>query len=362
MEMRKRYHKVALITALLAAVAITYGQSYQRTIFRNTTATYTSAGFNGFSHYRLRTIDHTLVGADGSYVVPISGTYAGLKTVANGGSVTDAQGDDIVVTSDTCVTKIPYEIERWDGATGEFTGWALVSLNTATDVTISVCYGNAAVTTFQGAVAGAVWDSNQKAVYHLTDVNDATSNAQHLDNHITNTTFNAGFGANGGKIGHGITIFSPDYLERTSFTMGAAALTLECWVYINVANGFFVEQEPVNGTWELFSGGSNDIVLRGASSGDNVSATSPGTGSWHHYIATISGTTGTIYIDGVQQATGTVTAFSANTNALNIGRYNPGGLLNGLMDEIRISNSSRATYAITNYKLQANAMGLGAEN
>lgn len=127
---------------------------------------------SAYAHRRTITIDHTKVpNTDQSnFPVLISGTYSYLATIANGGNVQNANGYDVIFTSDAgCATKLDHEVETYTATTGAVTYWVRVPLLSHTnDTTIYLCYGNPAITTEQSNKTG-VWDSNFKAVYHLND-------------------------------------------------------------------------------------------------------------------------------------------------------------------------------------------------
>lgn len=139
----------------------------------------------GYNFRRTVTIDHTKVSNSDQTNFPavFSGVYAYLATIANGGNVTNTNGYDIIFTSDSAgLTKLDFEIETYDPVTGTVNFWIRIpTLSTSVDTVIYLFYGNPAISTFQGNVAG-VWDSDFKAVYHFPNgstltANDSTSNA-----------------------------------------------------------------------------------------------------------------------------------------------------------------------------------------
>ncbi len=74
-----------------------------------------------YSAYRAVTIDHTKVPNTDqiNFPVLISGTFPYLATVANGGNIQNANGYDIVFTSDADgTTKLDYEVESYNPVTG----------------------------------------------------------------------------------------------------------------------------------------------------------------------------------------------------------------------------------------------------
>jgi hypothetical protein len=66
---------------------------------------------NGYSYQRAIVINHSLVPADETnFPVLVSGTFPDLATVANGGNVQNAQGNDIIFTSDAAgQNMLPFE-------------------------------------------------------------------------------------------------------------------------------------------------------------------------------------------------------------------------------------------------------------
>jgi hypothetical protein len=68
-------------------------------------------------------------------------------------------------------------------------------------------------------------------------------------------------------------------------------------------------------------------------------------------VGTISGTTGTVYAEGVQLATGTVSAVGNTADVLTLGRYSTGGgnyYLNGRMSDAAIWNRALTANEIRN--------------
>ena len=91
-----------------------------------------SSWSNGYTNMRAITINHTQVPNTDQTNFPVlislpANTYADLKTTANGGSVTNANGYDILFTSDAAGTlPLAYERESYNGATGAMNDWVNV--------------------------------------------------------------------------------------------------------------------------------------------------------------------------------------------------------------------------------------------
>jgi hypothetical protein len=156
-----------------------------------------------------------------------------LKTAANGGHVTNANGYDIIFTSDAAGTqKLNHEIESYNGSTGQFIAWVKIStLLHTTDTVVYLFYGNSSITTSQENKTG-VWDSNYKLVYHMRDnaanvnVTDSTSNG-----YTGAAAANTSTKQTPGQIDGALTFNgTSDYVTSTSFRGPADNITVEAWV------------------------------------------------------------------------------------------------------------------------------------
>src|SRR2546428_11772733 len=125
---------------------------------------------NGYTYRRTITIDHTKVpNTDlSNFPVLISGTYSYLATTSNGGNVQNANGYDVIFTSDTgCANKLDHEVESYK-TNGEVRYWVKVPTvsHTAPDTTIYMCYGNTSISSSQENKNG-VWESYFLNVLHF---------------------------------------------------------------------------------------------------------------------------------------------------------------------------------------------------
>ena len=173
------------------------------------------------------TIDNTKVGADLiDYPVYLDLSELGTDFFDN----VKSDGGDIRITTSDEETEVPREIVSCDttAETGEvhFKG----DLSGSTDTDFYVYYGNSeasdyAITATYGAEN--VWNSNYKAVYHLEDANDSTSNSN--DGTATGATSGAT-----GKIEDAYSFDGTgDYIEipdSTAFNFGTGAFTLTFWL------------------------------------------------------------------------------------------------------------------------------------
>jgi hypothetical protein len=117
-------------------------------------------------------------------------------------------------------------------------------------------------------------------------------------------------------------------------------ISVSAWVYsTNYSQfGFVVSKYPVNSQWELFF---ESGVLRWRSSVvDNLaSCTDPTNSTWHHLVATQTGTTVQIFIDGSRCFNGAVGGAIGNgSGAVEVGRFNGGYYFGGSIDDVRAWN------------------------
>jgi RHS repeat-associated protein len=177
------YTAPATITALQT---VTITATSQADATKSASATITLAGCtpNNFSYQRAITVNHTKVPNTDQpkFSVLINATDPMLASTANGGHVANAKGYDIVFTSDpACSNKLNFEIESWNGETGQLVAWVQIPvLSHSSDTLFFACYGNSSVTTDQSNRTGT-WDSNYQEVLHLdensgTTVFDSTAN------------------------------------------------------------------------------------------------------------------------------------------------------------------------------------------
>jgi RHS repeat-associated protein len=326
---------------------------------------------NGYTYQRSVTIDHTKVPNTDqtNFPVLISGTYSYLATVANGGNVQNANGYDVIFTSDSgCATKLNHEVETYSATTGAVNYWVKVpAVSHTSDTVIYMCYGNSSITTDQSNQT-AVWDANYKGVWHLPNgtsfnANDSTSNG--VNGTITSTA-----AATGQIDGSGSFDGSSSKIDmgNASALDGMTALTISVWIKPNSLTGANRILTKWMGSFLVGTKSGAGDVLRLAvqKSGGGLSifdspASTLSTGSWQHFVLTWSQpNTATIYVNGVAKSVTiaqdqNVTSTGPSSTAVQIG-YSADGVGNhfdGLIDEVRMSNVVRtADWSQTEYDNQ----------
>ncbi len=163
------------------------------------TAAYTITGSTWYNtswtNRKAITIHHSQVSGTSSLVnfpVLVSVTDANLATVANGGNVGKPDGSDILFTASDGATELAYEMESYNGSTGQVIAWVNVpALSPAADTVLYVYYGNPAAANQQNAAG--VWNSNYEGVWHLPNGsvlsgNDSTANGNNaalVERHVS---------------------------------------------------------------------------------------------------------------------------------------------------------------------------------
>src|SRR3990170_119094 len=262
-----------------------------------------------------------------SFPVLISMVDPNLRTIANGGRVSSANGDDIAFMIQSTGALLDPEIES--------------AQNNPTN--------------------GNVWDANHLGVYHLNEaVTDEATVGVHLD-----STANARNGTQGrnddlaGKIASGQDFDGTnDFVNLgTGFPALGTTFTIEGWVWFDSLASMpvvFGREEFTNLDYRIvYDNGCGpnrlriDISYDGTEPGD-AQACAPAataTGTWHHFAAAKSVTQLTFFLNGFA-GTSTATAGTVNQNpslqtrmAL---RQDNGQDLDGRLDEVRVSNVARS--------------------
>jgi hypothetical protein len=335
----------------------------------------------GYSYAKQITIQSSQVSGGANltnFPVLISVTDNNLRTTANGGHVTNANGYDIVFYTSDCLTQLSHQIESYTATSGNFVAWVNVpTVSASSNTVIHMYYGKSSVTTDPSTTA--VWDSNYKAVWHFNNsVNDNTSNGKNLTNNST-TTLAAAKIAAGRDLNNSSNVLSSNagiYLQAPNgLFSGISGFTFEGWVLLDRADtnwerifdfgqgtnvNFFLT--PSSGT----STSSADVRSRITTTGNGgeqgpVITVTPSTGSWTHWSVVIDNTasTMTIYRNGASYATASSVSLrpsnleASTANYFGRSQYGADHYIDAKFDEFRISSSVRtAGWITTSYNNQ----------
>ena len=333
-----------------------------------------------YGYQRVIVIDHTKVADTDQINYPFlfNSTDPDLATVDNGGHVANPNGYDIIFSTDpNGQTRLDFEIEEYNPATGQLVAWIRIpNLSHSSDTVIYVFYGNPAITTSQANPTG-VWDSNYEAVYHLgnlpsTEVaSDSTSNA----NNGSFTNFTAIPGQIDGSAGlDGVTSYLqipataflnyPTTTDTSTFnaTFGVWFKTTSWGGLLDQTSSetcyFFTcsPEEPGDvpaGSWSSMLDVNFDGFLEGAGVGPSTQVYNDN--NWHYAVLTFNNGINSLYADGQLIATGQGNAYAydsaysyfvgsgdieTDTSSLDA---QPWKYLPGQIDEINVSDIARSS-------------------
>ncbi len=340
---------------------------------------------NDYAYRREIIIDHTKVSGAShiSFPVLISGTYAYLKTVANGGSITNSNGYDMIFTSDYLGGNVlSYEVEKYDATTGELIAWVNVpSVSYVDDTSIYIFYGNAAINTSQANPTG-VWDATSyKVVLHMTE-DPSGAAPQMLDstsNNVDGTSHGSMTSADSvpGKIGKavdedGAAIPNTDYIDMgSSVTFNSGPQTLCAWVKMGATqvNNYSGIIAKISGTgdstifWDLYT--SYDGGGLGMSFLNNVGGTylyleqtaNLGSSNFRYVCGVYDGASSIkLYVDGVLLTGGnggTISGTRATDTGTSLVSGNNYWSHTGIIDEVRVIKADRSLgWILTEYNNQ----------
>jgi len=309
------------------------------------------AQLSGYNFRKKFSIDNAQVSgtSHSNFPVLINITDSDFATVANSGRVQNVNGFDIAFTSADGSTQLDHELESYNASTGQVLAWVrFPTLSGTVDTDFFIYFGNDSQTIDQSS--SSTWDNNYQVVLHMDDLNDATTNSNNGTNNGSTSIV--------GKIGNArnfTTAGGNDFISIADDpTLDITGdITISAWVNINnfgdvpdlVTKGDYTQSYS---TW-IRNGGT----LRFATDGSTLTSSGTITSATTAYLTfTKSGTGRTIYINGAASGNDAVTtAFSTNNNPLYISTSAYG--LNGYVDEVRISNTSRsANWISTEYNNQ----------
>jgi hypothetical protein len=310
----------------------------------------TSSG--GSATVRPITIDHTQVsGSHTDFTVYFFGTYAELKTTANGGLVANVNGYDVGFFSDSaCTTSLKWEIVLYNASTGKYFYKIKIptGVNSTTDKVFYIRYGDASITTDQSDKVNA-YDSATQLVMGLGDgttlsLSDSTTTPI--------TAVNNGATATSGFI-NGAASFvaaSSQYIELTDPTklQITGQLEVSFWVNFTSLSGLqnIITKYGFNENYLRINGGSLEV---GCYDGSDHATSYGGLSTATDYFIQgyYDGSNWKIDVNGANVAsTATATGSLATGDqwAIGAGRYGAWGrFLNAIVSEVKISNAARST-------------------
>jgi trimeric autotransporter adhesin len=260
-------------------------------------------------------------------------------------------GYDLRFSDSAETTNLSYEIERWD-VNGQSYVWVQVPLIQNNTDYIWAYWGNPSLAIQQAFTTnGSTWTTNYMAVWHLNQTNlDSTiykNNGTSFGN--TNVTGRVGGaqGFNGSSAYIGL---------QNNASLRTNVFTIEAWINLNAQHEWqyafsagdsgpdqsridFGEVEYPAGTKRFGGGVWPSPGIEGPTD------CSMWAGQWHHvvYVLDVVHNKSYVYENGVQTAMSTGTATGSSDRFAIGSKYKGGDYLDGLLDEMRISNTPRSS-------------------
>lgn len=237
-------------------------------------------------------------------------------------------------------TEVSYEVEQWNTAGVSYV-WVKVPLF-SNNCSIWASWGETA-TQPNYCTNGDTWTEGYLAVYHfdqtngVEDLTDSTSNRYHCTQSGNPTSVV-------GKISYAEGFSDNNYLNTGSGIPDYPSVVTEsAWIKTTEATAIILAKRHAGGyPWPTLMLAGNKAVISVDDDGyrnDIPSTTSVNNGEWRYVTGVKSGTTYSIYVDGVLEATETDARGMDGSGDLHIGHHGSwGDYFNGQLDEIRVAN------------------------
>ncbi|WP_170265134.1 DUF2341 domain-containing protein [Salibacter halophilus] len=187
------------------------------------------AQFSNYNYFKKVTINSSQISGSSEispFTAYFSFSHNDLRSVSNGGHVESTNGYDIVFSNDFC-GQIHHEIESYDPATGELSGWVQIpTISAIKDTSIYIIYGNPSISSSQENTSA--WNSEYLSVWHLENTLDATANS-HDFNMTKGTPQNTTGKVGGAKLFDGNGDYYTDS-DGENYIDGLTEYTFSIWL------------------------------------------------------------------------------------------------------------------------------------
>jgi hypothetical protein len=274
-----------------------------------------------------------------------------------------ASGNDIAF-SNASGAKLDHEIEYYNSTSGELVAWVRMPvLSNLSDTTIYLYYGNPAAADQQNRTG--VWNANLKGVWHLangTILSGKDATAYGNDGSINAVTAATGYIDGAGNFtGSYVSVPENDALDPSSITLSA-------WARITASPTNFgnIVSKGDNSGYRFRIDNARTVTFMDRGGANSLGTTKTVTvGNWTFIVVSGNSSGLRIYLDGALNASNAVAYGSPNTtSAFKIG-VGLSEYFNGLIDEVRIWNSSQSPAWISteynNQKAGSTFLSLGTE-
>lgn len=291
-------------------------------------------------------------------------TLNDLKSVANGGTVTNASGFDIVISSTSDgLTSMNYKTSYWNNSTGFIRVDVRGTYTASTTLRIYIASGKASISTDQSA--GNPFDSNTGGYWNMGDgttlnYTDGTTNAIVFSPSSSPT-------AVAGKLGGAVDFNTVGRMDCDATSLVSSSYTWSMWANNQTSStGTMMEMgagnfTDVNGYLRHSTGFVKWTMGFHETPGSNFkdydySASGPATSTWIHYAFVKDGASNVIfYINGTAVSTQASTEATATSGSqrfyITTDRFF-GGHWNEYADEIRVDKVARsADWILAEYRI-----------
>jgi len=250
-------------------------------------------------------------------------------------------------------TELKYEIQAVDEPTGDITVWTKVP-SISNGLKFFIYFNNPGASDNQDAPN--VWDSDYKAVYHMSQVPGGAGSIKDSTINANNATPVDAPAQIAGKIGNAINFNGNDALDIVDNTglFITGEITLEAWIKSSDSIGGVVERfqsTPELGYRMIIFSGKIFFGLDTTTTFTQISSNSTINNNVFHYLVSSRNSSNLMntYIDSIIESpsatlTGTITDASGDGK---ISQSSDQGFLTGIIDEVRISSIKRTQNWIT---------------
>ncbi|MGA1863993.1 MAG: PilC/PilY family type IV pilus protein [bacterium] len=267
------------------------------------------------------------------------------------------------------IQKLDHDIDCYDPGTGKLITWVRVPvLKHNEDTEIYIYYGDSSIVQPTENPHG-VWDKNYMAIWHLEE-RIGGSGKYYEDVTINSNTGQGGGGFPGyvpieapGKIFSAAGFLGDDFIivPNSSSLQLSKAITLSGWIKPTTfgtsgdMTAILRKGELSSNYFLMLNEKNPQFALTGGDSCSIIGATSLLANTWYYIAGTWeSGGTPILYVNGSPDEKGSFTGpIKIDTSPLYMGGIKGAVNLNGILDEIRISNIARsAGWIMTEYNNQ----------
>ncbi|MFC2135430.1 DUF2341 domain-containing protein, partial [Bacteroidota bacterium] len=263
---------------------------------------------------------------------------------------TQNNGEDIRFFDEDGTTLLPYEIELWNESGYSYIWVSVPQIDSGSTTDYVVMkYGDSLAT--DGQDITGVWDNDYRGVWHISETGTGTRfDSSQNSNDAEPTNYDGDEAAAGQIAGADDLDGINDYLNSTNFIgiSGNEARTISFWANLDNTNRNGMVGWGDDGDSQHYEAAvrSNNYFLWGWGGGNDWdTGVTANTSVWDYHTITHDGTTSRWYINGAELGSGFTDTRSTTDTDLYIGYEDDVGSISymeGLIDEIRVSNVSRS--------------------